>query len=107
MVWWVILWTVIAAISVIMINVSLNEQNGNITIWNIVISCSFVSISNAITLTIYIFSLLQLRKTVKEFSHKAPEETAIFAYSALLFLNMITVIIACVIIIVEDTDGRI
>ena len=50
--------TVIASISVIVLNVTLIEEKANITIWNIVISCSLVSITNAITLTIYVVSLL-------------------------------------------------
>ena len=50
--------TVIASISVIILNVTLIEEKATITIWNVVISCSFVSITNAITLTIYVVSLL-------------------------------------------------
>ena len=58
LVWRVIVGTVIASISVIMLNVTLIEERATITIWNVVISCSFVSITNAITLTIYVVSLL-------------------------------------------------
>ena len=92
-----------AVVALVIELVLVNKEDLDQIVWP---SLIFVTITNMITVGIYLCSLLRLHQTVNDFSHKTPSEKPIMIYCALLILNLIGVVLATLFMISKDTYSQ-